>query len=103
MNIFHLKIKLLNDENMDDVQMKYIENNIRYFIRAIKNSLAIGSYCVHLENSKELGNFFLVHYETGNQHNILLNRIMEIAENEILGKYPTDDKNWNSIEIKIIE
>lgn len=82
--------------------MKWVENNIRYFIRAIKNSLAIGSYCVHLENGDSIDNYYLIHYQTDNEHNILQNRILEIQENEILGKYPLDNKMWENIELKII-
>ena len=88
---------------MDNEQLKYIENNIRYFIRAIKNSLAIDNYCVHLQNSEEIGNYYLIHYETNNDYNILENRILEIQENEVLGKYLTDNKSWKNIMLEIVE
>ena len=124
--MFHLKIKILNGD-MDNEQLKYIENNIRYFIRAIKNSLAIDNYCVHLlsvmrpetqtvvtrdpmryalpkvQNSEEIGNYYLIHYETNNDYNILENRILEIQENEVLGKYLTDNKSWKNIMLEIVE
>lgn len=86
MKIFRLKVKLVN-RDVDQYQVSYIKKNIQYFIGAIKNSLAISHYCVHIEKNEKIGNYFLIHYETDNDFNILENRILEIQENDILGKY----------------
>ncbi len=101
MNTFSLKISLMND-NVNKIQYYYVLNNINYFISAVKNSLAINTFCTHLEKNELNEYYYLIHYQTENSHNILLNRILEIEENEVLGKYPIDYKNWETIKLNII-